>query len=267
MQLSLYISDTAAELNDQSLSFYSQARLQRCVNEARRQAALRTGCIRRLVTGQSAFGAAAMPGLAVPGAAQPGMILPDPIPGGGNSPGAVQTNNMATIPSVERYPYQGFFNPVLQAQYEGVLEVVDVIELAVNWGGVSRPALDWLPWDNFQAYCRAYAVQNTSYPSVWSVFNDGVFGEVWLFPLPSQVGEIEADAICTPKPLNTDNDFDAIPPGYDNAIKYGAAAIAFEMSQRYQQAAYMDTKFNERLGIGTVSRDRGKTSSYYDTRP
>lgn len=265
MPLSSLLSDTSTLLNDQNFSFMSSAQMVRFINEARRQVAMRTGCVRRLITGQSGFGAQAMPGLAIPGAMQPGMI-PNVTPGGGNSPGAVQ-GTLMTIPGVERYPYQGFFNPVLRETYAGVDAVINSIACSVNWGGVSRPSLDWQPWDNFQAYCRAYAVQNTSYPSVWSVFNDGEFGEVWLFPIPSMPGEIELDAICIPKAIYSDSDFDVIPPGYQNAIKYGAAAIIMETSQRYTQAAYMDAKFSERLGIGTVARDRGKTSSFYDTRP
>lgn len=265
--LSGLLNDTAALLNDQNYSFISQNQLTRFINEARRQCAYRTGCIRRLITGQSAFGAQSQPGFFVPGAAQPGA-LPSPYPAGTapfGQPGAVQ-NLCATIPGVERYPYVGFFNPFLQAQYAGVAAVVDAIEIAVNWGGVSRPALDWQPWDNFQAYCRAYAVLNTSYPSVWSVYNDGPAGEIWMFPIPSVVGEIELDCFCEPADIYTDNDPEAIPGTFYNAIKYGAASIAYLSSQRYAQAQAMENIFADRMGVARVAVDRGKSPSYYDTR-
>ena len=263
MALSDLLNDTAALLNDQNFSFIAKNQLTRWVNESRKQVAYRTGCVRRLITGQAPFGAAAQPGFAIPGAMQPGMI-PSSQPYG-NVPGTL-LGKLQTIPNVERYPYIGFFNPVLQATYAGCDQVLDAVELSVNWGGVSRPTIDWKPWDEFQAYCRAYAVLNASYPSVWTVFNDGPQGEIWMFPIPSQASEIELDAIVSPKPLYTDNDFDVIPEGFYNAIKYGAAGLAFLSSARYAQAQVMESIFADRLGVGRVTVDRGKTPSYYDSR-
>lgn len=265
MPLSQTLHDTAELLNDQNYSFTSPANLTRWINTARRQAAYRTGCIRRLVSGQSAFGASAQPGFALAGAMQPGA-LPGAVPAGATTVYGVSQNGCMTIPGVERYPYMGFFNPYLQQAYAGCNEVIDAIALSVNWGGVSRPTLDWQPWDDFQAYCRAYAVLNTSYPSVWSVFNDGPQGEIWMFPIPSQAGEIELDAICSPKDIYSDQDFDVIPHVFHEAIKYGAAALAFMTSQRYAQADIMEQRFAERLGVARVAVDRGKVPSYYDTR-
>ncbi len=65
--LQFYLQDTSALLHDYSLTFTPQAQVIRFINEARRQAAYRSGCIQRLISGQSAFGASAQPGIAVPG--------------------------------------------------------------------------------------------------------------------------------------------------------------------------------------------------------
>ena len=183
MSLSTLLNDTAALVNDPNFTFTSKNQMIRWINEARNNLAKRTGCVRRLITGQSAFGASAQPGAIIPGGVQPGA-LPGAFPAGLNTPGAVN-NSCMTIPGVERYPYVGFFNLYLQAQYAGVDKVIDTIACSVNWGGTNRPTLDWMPWDDFQAYCRAYAVLNSSYPSVWSVYNDGPQGEIWMFPIPS----------------------------------------------------------------------------------
>ena len=61
MRLSLYLNDTAAIMNDPTYSFVSQFQMTRWINEARRLLAIETGCIRRHVTGQSAFGAQSRP--------------------------------------------------------------------------------------------------------------------------------------------------------------------------------------------------------------
>ena len=288
MALSEYLNDTIAILNDAQYSFTSKPQLTRWVNEARRQCAKRTGCIRRLITGQSAFGASSQPGFAIPGAAQPGSLpgaYPQPsATGGGNfnnpnfSPdfnlnssasgtvGAVQ-NRMMTIPGVERYPFEGFFNPVLRAEYAGCDQVIDAIACAVNWGGTVRPQLDWMPWDDFQAYARAYAVLNTNYPALWTVYNDGPMGEVWLFPVPSQANEIELDVSATPTPLYSDSDPDAIPEGFRDSIKFKAASLAFMSSGRFASAQMLDDLFADRLGIARVAVDRGKSPTYYPRFP
>ena len=260
MPLSNYLEDTAELINDLNYSFTSKRQMTRWVNEARKTVAKQTGCVRRLISGQSAFGASAQPGFAIPGAAQPGA-LPNATPGGTTN--GVSTNLMQTIPNVERYPYEGFFNPALQAQYAGVDKVIDIIELSINWGGVDRPVLDWMPWDDLQAYARAYSVLNTAYPAVWSCYNDGSQGEVWVFPTPSQAGEIEADVFCLPKDVYADSDFDAIPHGMQDAVKYAAAELAFMSRGLYQQAQLMSGKFQEKLGVARVAFDRGKTATYY----
>ena len=263
--LAEYINDASVLLNDVNFSFTSENQLKRWIQQGRDELVMRTGCIRRLITGQSAFGASAAPGYAVPGASQPGA-LPNATPAG-TITSAATTLTMQTIPNVERYPYVGFFNPVLAAQHAGCDRVMDTIALSVNWGGVNRPTLDWMPWDDFQAYCRAYAVLNTSYPSVWAVYNDGSLGEIWMFPIPSEAGDIEADVFALPAPLNTNDDFEAIPREFRKGVKFAAAKTAFMSSGRYSQAQMMEDAFAAALGIARVGVDRGKTKSYYPQLP
>lgn len=258
--LSWYLQDCSSLLHDYSLQFTPKNQLTRWINEARRQCAQRTGSIRRLVTGQSAFGAGAQPNFFIPNAAQPGM-LPDSFPA--NTVVAAASGPLQTIPGVERYPFQGFFNPVLQRTYAGCDSVLDVIGCSVNWGGAVRPTLAWMPWDDLQAYARAYATLVTSYPYYWSVYNDGALGEVWMFPAPSTTGDIELDVVCIPTDLNTDSDYDAVPRDFRNAIKFGAVSLAYMSTYRYANAQLMENMFAERLGVARVAVDRGKTGNYY----
>lgn len=261
--LNWYLNDVSVLTNDQAFSFTSRTQLIRWINEARRQCAARTGCIRRLISGQSAFGASAQPGSAIPGGMQPGAL-----PGSAaNAQFNATTNTFMTIPGVERYPYQGFVNPYLKAQYAGCQAVIDTITCSVCWGGgvggSPRPALAWLAWEDLQAYARAYATLVTSYPYFWSVYNDGEFGEIWLFPVPSFAMEMELDCFCVPTDLYSDDDFDAIPDGFSNSIKFLAASLAYQSSRRYGQAQIMENQFADRLGIARVAVDMGKTKNFY----
>ncbi len=281
MKLSEYLNDTTGLLRDGGYYFNSQFQITRWINEARRLLAMKTGCINRLITGQSAFGASAQPGYAIPEAMQPGAV-PGIFPYGSTSqPGAggsilgagaavaagAALGPMMTIPGVERYPYQGFFNNYLRQQYAGCNRVIDVISLAVSWGGVSKPTLDWMPWDEFQAYCRAYAILNMAYPAVWSVLNDGDQGEVWMFPIPSQQNPIDAQVACLPIALNSDNDFDAIPDAFADSVKFGAAALAFMSTYRYASAQTMMEQGGSYVLTQRAGVDRGKTRSMYPLFP
>jgi hypothetical protein len=261
--LGWYVNDASALLHDQAFSFTSVQALIRWINEARRQAAQRTGCIQRVVQGQSAFGASAQPGSAIPGGMQPGA-LPNAAP---NAQFNAPTNTFNTIMNVERYPYRGFVNPLLRAQHAGVNAVIDTVLCSVAWGGgpggSPRPALAWLPWMDLEAYARSYANLVSSYPYYWSVFNDGENGEIWLFPVPSQPLQLELTVTCIPSDLKDDNDYDAIPEGFANAIKYGAASMAYLTSRRYGQAQIMADIFNDRLGIARTAVDSGKVPNFY----
>ena len=285
--LSFYVNDTKQLLQDTFGSFYSATQMVRWVNEARRILAMRTGCVRRLVTGQAAFGASAQPGQIVVGGMQPGGLPPTTVGSqggsggdfnndfnndfsGGNSgsslSGAATTLPLQTIPRVERYPYAGFFNPVLRAQHAGCDKIIDSIDLAVSWGTM-RPSLIYKPWDEFQACCRSYAVLNLSYPVVWSVANDGTRGEIWLFPTPSIAAEMELDCFVTPSPLYTDDNYDVIPEEYRDSVKYLVAGLIYLSTKRYADAQVMEALFAGSLGVPTVAVDRGKPYSYYWSGP
>ena len=261
MPLSTYVLDTQLLLHDTGATFTTPATIARYCNQARRQAAQWTGCIQRLISGASAFGASAQPGAFIPGGAQPGAL-----PGSAPNAQVFQTvNTFQTIPGVERYPFQGFANPYLQAQHEGCNAIMDVATVSVSWGGSVRPTLDFVPWEWLQAYCRAYATLVESYPYYWSTLNDGENGEVWLFPVPSFPMELEWLVYATPMDLADDNTYDAIPAGMRNAIPDGAASYVFLGKQMYGQAQMMEGMFKDRLGIGRVASDRGKIPSFYQS--
>jgi hypothetical protein len=276
MKLSEYLNDTAQLMSDPTYSFTSKFQMTRWINEARRLLSMRTGCIQRLITGQSAFGAGDQAGFAIPGAAQPGAV-PGAFdygmggPAGGLNFGTpvvgASLGPMTTIVNVERYPYVGFFNPYLKAQHAGCDKVNDVVSVAVSWGGASKPALNWMPWDDFQAYCRSVAVLNTSYPAVWSTLNDGSQGEVWLFPIPSQANDMEVQATCLPSPLYGESDFEAIPESFTDTIKFGAAALCYFSKKQFGNAQIMDQQGGGiYLPIQRAAADRGKSPSYYPGR-
>jgi hypothetical protein len=208
-------------------------------------------CLTLLVPGNAPAGAGALAGSFVPG---------------GAVPGASPTSGFFTIAGQEQYPYS-YADAYVKAQNTGVQGVLDVIQVAVSWATAMRPALDFMPWDDFQAYLRSSTTLMQSYPSVWSVLERGSQSSVFLFPTPSVATEMEWLAACVPSPIYTDDDYDALPSPFDSAVKYYAAGLAYLGSQRPGQASMMFNMFADHLGIDRASVDNGKVSAYYWSYP
>lgn len=254
MNLQDYITETQDLLKDSNALYYPLPQLKRYINQARYQVALQTQCIRVLIAGNATFGGSSSPGYMIPGAITPGSAI---------------INTFQTIQGVERYAYD-YANPYVRAMNTGVKGVIDVIDIAVSWGGV-RPSLSWMPWDDLQAYARSYNIGVYSYPFIWSTSGCGERGQVWLFPIPSVgptsipngQGEMEWDCSCVPLDLYSNEDYEAIPDPFQHYIKFYAAYLALMGSQRYGAAQIHLEYLNQHLGIGQAAGDMGKVSSYY----
>lgn len=258
-KLSDYLTDTTNLLRDSNYLFNSQTKLTRYINLARDQVAKQSGCLKAIIAGTAPFGNASNAGSLIPGAGQPGSPL---------------SQQFCTLVGVEKYHY-GYANPFLTANNQGFRSIVDVIDVAVSWGG-NRPSLNWMPWEDLQAYARSYNIGVFSYPFLWSSHGSGSKGQVWIFPVPQTIatgttlansagatGEMEWDVTCLPSYLYSDNDYEALPESVSDAVKFFAAHLAFLGSQRFGMAAVMRSLFNESLGIDNTAGDRGKTDSYY----
>jgi hypothetical protein len=242
-----YQIDTASLLHDQNNLFTSLFQLNRWINQAREQVAMDSGCLRVLAAGQSPFGASAQAGSAVPGGAIPGQ---PPISG------------FQTIPSQEVYPY-AYANEYVTSQNRGIRAVGDVVGVAVSWGGSIRPMQNWMPWDELQAFARSYNIGVFSYPFVWSNTGSGEFGKIWLWPAPSTVTEMEWDCLCLPLPLHTNDDYEAIPPTFRRAVKFWAASLAFESSNRPDRAERMQQRYLQSGITAAGASERMRVPNYY----
>lgn len=252
-----YQTDTSQLLRDTNNMLTPLAQLNRWIHAARRQTAIKTGCIEVLIAGNCAAGTSAVPGTAVVGAAQPGN----------NSVQLFQT-----IANVEKYPY-AYALPFLRANNQGVDAIIEVKQVAISWGSF-RPVMAWKPWQDMQAYCRSYNIGVFNYPVLWSDTGDGVRGEVWIWPPPSvsgvstlqgSQGEMEWLCACVPSRLFTADDYEAIPDPYTGAVKYKAASYAMLGAQRFGTAQIYNDMWADELGIDRESVDRGKSGNPYYT--
>jgi len=246
--LQRYIDQTQAIIRDTQGLFVPLNTLISYINEARETTAELTGCIEVLVAGTPPFGTGAQAGTAIVGGAIPGQN---------------PNSTFQTINGQECYPFQGFANPYLKAQYGGAKGIIDVVTVSVSWGGAFRPSLDWMPWEEFQSQLRANQILVTTYPSVFSVLNAGENGQVYLFPVPQGSNEMEWQCLVQPAPIYTDSDPELIPSPFRNAIQYYAAGKCYEASQRNGQAQLMYGRWADMCGLNRGAADRGKVPSRY----
>ena len=243
-----YINDSAWLLHDNNNLFTPVQQLTRWINQARDRVAQDSGCLRALVAGQAPFGVAATPGTAVPGGAVGGQT---------------STTTFQTIGGQEVYAY-AYGNVVARAQNRGCRAIVDVQNVSVSWGGAIRPTLNWLPWDQLQAYARSYNVGIFSYPYAWSDSGVGENNRIWLWPAPSIATEMEWDATLLPKPLNTNDDYEAIPAPFDGAVKYWAARQAALAKRDFTQAQIMEKEYWSSMVKSGSATGRSRNPAMYD---
>jgi hypothetical protein len=78
---------------------------------------------------------------------------------------------------------------------------------------------------------------------------------------------MEWECVCTPKPLYTNDDYEALPEIYHGCVKYYACYLAYLGQQRTGQAEIMRGLFDEQLMISGVSADWGHIDTYYPQWP
>jgi hypothetical protein len=196
--LATYIADTQDLLNDASGQFFAVPTLIRYINRARRRVASGSGCLR---------------------------IMPE---------------GAKTHPNQEQYHFHEW-TALVQAT-PGVREILAVRSLAIAIGpgnGAWRPMWNRLPWTDFSARFRIWNnawVGTISYPGFYSQYGFGVGGSIFLAPIPSQEQPMTLDCSCMPFPLMTDDDPEAIPQPWCDAVAYFAAFMCMLQQQRKEDA-------------------------------
>lgn len=197
--LQTYIADTQNLLNDAGGQFFRAETLTNYVNRARRRIALLSGCVR---------------------------VMP---------PGT------QTVTKQERYHFRDWM--ALVQTTPGVREIFAVRSLAMALGpgsGAWKPLWNYVPWSDFQARFRIWNhawMGAISYPGYWSQYSFGNSGSLFLAPVPSMIMPMELDFSCLPFPLQNDDDPEAIPMPWQDAVCYSAAFMCMMQQQRPQDAA------------------------------
>jgi hypothetical protein len=125
------------------------------------------------------------------------------------------------------------------------LLIFDINSISVLWGS-QRYTLGWLPFTQFQAFCRANPTLRRQ-PSVWTTFTEQNL--LFVYPIPDQAYLADFDVMGLTQPLQSPTDVDTqIFLPISDCVQYYAAYLALLKLQNFEQADYYQKKYNERAG-------------------
>ncbi len=266
MALTAYLDQTRRLLHDPGAQAYTTADLTAYVNIARRQCAIEGQCVRLLLRGGTITGIAvtsggagytSVPGITITGGGQqafatavvsggsvasvtvddggwgyltvPTITFATDAGGTGAAATATVDNSVSTVATKEILRFSTL--NTLATLTPGVLQVLGIMSIATLWGA-TRIVLQPMVWTMFQAYMRYWSTAPQNYPCYWSQYQQGVNGNIYLFPVPSQQLSLDIDTYCMPVDLVDDTTPEAIPSPWTDAIPYYAAYLAYRNSQR-----------------------------------
>ena len=94
------------------------------------------------------------------------------------------------------------------------------------------------PFSWYQSYVRIYPQQYLYVPTVAAQFGQGVNGSLYMYPIPSTMYQVEIDCFCTPKNIEDDDDYEAIPLPWTECVPFYAAHLAFLEIQNLNSAMF-----------------------------
>lgn len=149
------------------------------------------------------------------------------------------------------------------AQYTpGVSQIFGVQSIAVAWGAM-KPVLRYVDWSSMQAYMRSINYATSSYPAVWAQYKQGQKANVYLYPIPSQLNQMEWDCYCDVIDLEDDNDVEAIPFPYSDAVTWLAAYFSYLNAQRRDDANMAMSEYKRFLREGRAYSTPSMNPDFY----
>lgn len=161
---------------------------------------------------------------------QPIVTITDTT-GSGATATAATTYINELVQGQEVYP----FSAVDLSANPGVDSVFAVRSVSIIYNNY-RYSLPMYAFSTYQAMIRQYPFQYQWVPTFSSQYGQGTNGDLYLYPLPSQVYQVEYDCQCLPSDLTDDQSVEALPMPWRDAVKFYACHLAFLELQNFNAA-------------------------------
>lgn len=158
----------------------------------------------------------------------------------------------------ETYNFSGIYlgnNP-------GVKSIFAIRSVSVIYANY-RYSLPVYSFSVYQAQIRQYPFQYQYVPTFCSQFGQGAAGSLYFYPLPSQTYQYELDAYGLPQDLKTNQDYEALPDPWTDAVSYFATHLSYLELQNYNAAKMYKDLYNEELLIYSQSSRIGRRVNIY----
>lgn len=165
---------------------------------------------------------------------QPIVTITDPT-GSGATASAVLTPINACLLDQEVYPFAN----INLSPFPGVQSILFVRGVSIIYANY-RYSLPKYSFSAYQARVRQYPFQYTYVPTIFCQVGQGVGGTLYMYPIPSQTYQMEWDCTGIPSDLFTDQDVEAIPEPFTEAVPFYAAHLAYLQMQNLNAANYYE---------------------------
>ena len=140
----------------------------------------------------------------------------------------------------EVYPFSG----VDLSAFPGIKSIYMIRSVSVIYSNY-RYSVPMYSFSTYQAFIRQFPFQYSYVPTLCSQFGQGGDGSLYAYPFPSQTYQWEWDCSCLPTDLETDQDFEAIPDPWRDAVPFLAAYYCFGELQNLNAARYYKEEFTD----------------------
>ena len=174
---------------------------------------------------------------------------------------AVATTQSLCVTTAGQEVYS--FSAIDLSPFAGVSAIHFVQSVSVIFSQF-RYSLQYKAFSEYQALIRQYSSGFYQYvPAFFSQFGQGARGSIYVYPIPNQVYQLELDCICLPTDLASDQDYEAIPDPWTDAVPYFAAHLAYLELQNLNAAKFYDDLFHQRLGGYSSAARSGRRMNQY----
>jgi hypothetical protein len=188
---------------------------------------------------------------------QPRVFVRDPT-GIGAKAFAVTSPVMKTRNGQEIYA----FKDIPLDSFPGVGEVIAVKSISIIYANY-RYSLPMYSFSTYQSMIRQYPGQYYYVPTMSAQRGQGAAGSLYLYPLPSQEYQLELDCFCWPQDLETDQDVEAIPAPWTEAVPYLTAHYCYLELQNLNAANYYRKMFDEMMPRYRIGTEPGRPTNPY----
>lgn len=172
---------------------------------------------------------------------QPTITIDDPTGIGAAAEATISSVNQ-TEANQEIYR----FADIDLSVWPGVGSVFAVKSVSIIYSGY-RYSLPMYSFSEYQANIRQYPNQYLYVPTMGSQYGQGTDGSLYLYPIASSVYQMELDCFCLPSDLEVDEDVEALPQPWQDAVPFYAAHLAYLELQNLNAAEYYLKLFTDRV--------------------